>query len=147
MKTRDLFLVILFIMSYFAGNANAGCDLSKTPLERGENCATYVKEDKKLNSAYKALSKTLDKNSLPFLIKTQRRWIEWRDSRCEKAQVESGCTGVTTNSQCVGRAHDECILDLTAQRTVELRNFIENPSDASKTHFDFSLKYRYMDEE
>lgn len=133
-------LVIVFLSLIFSSGVNAECNLGKTPLNRGDNCSWYMKKDKELNSAYKTLSKSLNKDKLTLLKKTQREWIVWRDEKCDAEQEESGCTGSAINSSCNDVAHDECIIDLTEQRTLELNQFIKNPLKAGE--FEFSRKYK-----
>ena len=102
-----------------------------------------MKEDKALNSAYKKLSKLLNKDNFTFLKQTQREWIVWRDTRCDAAQEKVSCG----NSFCDGVAHDHCIIYLTEQRANELRQFIKTPQDAANKNFYFSRNNKYLDDE
>lgn len=137
MKTHSI-VVAIFLM--FSSEASAECDLEKMPLTRGDNCPWYMKKDKELNSTYKTLSKSLNKDNLTLLKKAQREWIVWRDEMCDAEQEESGCTGSAINSSCNDVAHDECIIGLTEQRTLELNQFIKNPRKAGR--FEFLRKYK-----
>jgi len=119
------------------------CRLENTALESCENYSRYMPSDRKLNLAYKNLINSLDKNNFALLKEKQLQWIRWRDSRCIEEEEKSGCT----NSSCNAVAHDECIINLTDQRTSELRQFINDPDVAVKQEFDFSRKNKYLDDD
>ena len=139
---KKISVIILFLLCCSQA-VSAACDFEKTPLIRGDNCSWYMKEDKALNSAYKKLSKLLNKDNFTFLKQTQREWIVWRDTRCDAAQEKVSCG----NSFCDGVAHDHCIIYLTEQRANELRQFIKTPQDAANKNFYFSRNNKYLDDE
>ena len=118
------------------------CRLQGTPLESCENYTSYLPSDRELNSAYKTLSKSLDKSGFSLLKEKQRQWIKWRDSSCREQEEKSGCT----NSSCNAVAHDECIIELTDQRALELRQYMNNPSEAAKQKFEFSRNSKLLDD-
>lgn len=115
-------------------DVDLNCPLQNTPLLRCDSYSGYISDDKELNSVYRALSKSLDKSSFLILKNTQRKWINWRDGRCLAVQNKSnqslGAYGSTV--------HDGCIMELTEQRTLELRKFIRNPTDAVNQKYGFS---------
>lgn len=139
---KKINVIVLFLLCCSQA-VSAACDFEQTPLIRSDNCSWYMKEDKALNSAYKKLSKLLNKDNLTFLKKTQREWIVWRDTRCDAEQEKVICG----NSFCDGVAHDHCIIYLTEQRANELRQFIKTPQDAAKRNFEFSRNNKYLDDE
>ncbi|MES2017646.1 MAG: lysozyme inhibitor LprI family protein [Pseudomonadota bacterium] len=113
------------------------CALGKTPLSRCETLGEYLKSDKELNSAYRKLTKQLDSPSLTVLKKTQREWIKWRDEKCEAAEVAANCT----NGVCAGVNHDNCVVELTEKRTMELTEFAKKIPNAQASGFTFEKKY------
>jgi uncharacterized protein YecT (DUF1311 family) len=70
-------------------------------------------QDAKLNSTYKTTMAALNPEQQSALRNAQRKWIKFRDSKCD-AENQSGGT-----IDEVGRP--SCILDMTIQRTKELR--------------------------
>ncbi|HEY0847373.1 MAG TPA: lysozyme inhibitor LprI family protein [Noviherbaspirillum sp.] len=115
------------------------CNLAETPLEREVACPRFREADTTLNRTYKALISDLDKDTGAMLRHVQRTWIKWRDKKCDLVQEESGCN---FNGSCNGVAHDECIIQLTAQRTRELEEFSKNTSAAKNKGFAFSRHYQ-----
>lgn len=113
------------------------CSLDKIPLERAENCDEYLKEDGKLNATYKKLMSNLDKKSSTDLRSAQKEWIKFRDEKCgDVLDKEASCT----TAGCYGKGHDYCVIQLTSDRTAELRKFISNLDSAKVTRFTFSRK-------
>lgn len=126
-------LVILFVGPVIA------CDLSKTPLTKDTLCSVFNQKDRELNRQYKSLSKKISLDEKSLLVKSQRKWLQWRDEKCDEIQEEIQCG----NSLCIGVAHDKCILDLTSKRTSELTRFIENTAFGTESQFAFSQEYTY----
>lgn len=127
--------ISLFLAS---SNAFAMCKLEKTPLINEEACEEFQKSDRALNTSYRTLIVRLEKESKETLRSIQREWIKWRDGKCHQVQEESGCN---RNGSCNGVAHDMCIVDLTDQRTNELREFIANINAAKEKNFTYSRNY------
>jgi uncharacterized protein YecT (DUF1311 family) len=115
------------------------CALENTPLTRCENYSIYLRQDKSLNSEYKNLIRSLTKEEVSALRKTQRSWLDWRLEKCEQIDQQASCD----NGVCAGVAHDECIISLTKQRTSELINFKKDLATAKSNNFIFSKKYDY----
>ena len=128
--------------SSFAEDVAITKQLAKTPLIKGDEYHSYVREDKALNSAYRTLSKSLDKNNRLLLKQAQRQWIEWRDKKCEAMQEATHCGTLG----CFGRVHDGCIVQMTIDRTLELNQFVKNKDKAAKQKFDFSRKNTSLDD-
>lgn len=116
--------------------------LNTTPLIRGENYNSYVEIDKELNGNYKLLLKKLDKYARASLKSTQLEWLKWRDEKCDKMQekIECGTAG------CYGGAHDDCILQMTYDRSEELLQFNNNIKEAISKKFQFSRTNKYLDD-
>lgn len=148
-------IYVLFFSVCYAGGATYDRDpsfaedvaiskqLAKTPLIKGEEYYSYIREDKALNSAYRKLSKSLDKKNLLLLKHAQRQWIEWRGKKCEAMQEAIHCGTLG----CYGRVHDGCIVQMTIDRTLELHQFIRNKDEAAKQQFDFSRKNKHLDDD
>ena len=103
-------------------------------VEVYDTYAAYLDEDKLLNASYKELTRLLDKNNLAVLKQVQRKWIEWRDSKCYSAQkLANRQIGVQGSS-----VRDDCLSSLTEHRNIELQKFIKNSKAASKEKFNFS---------
>lgn len=69
MLTAFAVLTLLAPSYVNSDSATPYCPLEGTPLESCANYARYIPKDKELNSAYKALTKSLDKNSFSLLKK------------------------------------------------------------------------------
>ena len=74
-------------------------------------------QDKKLNSAYKALKKSLSKNRQKELLAAQRLWIKYRDANCGFYNDPNGGTMHRLFAQ-------ECFMDATRSRAVELKSML-----------------------
>jgi uncharacterized protein YecT (DUF1311 family) len=98
-------------------------------------CDDFKKADRQLNASYGKLMESLDKNSKSELRNVQRRWIEWRDNKCE--ELESHCV----TGSCSGVAHDSCIVDLTKNRDRELKSYYRNMENAKQRNFAFAMEY------
>lgn len=141
-----LILCALFTVPFIV-NAEQGKDSVPATTQKTQEVeiydpyTAYLEEDKALNISYKMLSESLDKNSLPVLKQSQRKWIKWRDTTCysaqEKANRQIGAVGSSVRN--------DCLLTLTEQRNIELRQFIEAPHEAAKMKFDFDRKNEYLD--
>lgn len=130
--------VAQYSSNHSAKQAAPACKLADVPLEREVACPRFLEVDTALNRTYKALISDLDKDAGAKLRQVQRIWIKWRDEKCDHVQEESGCN---FNGSCNGVAHDECIIELTAQRTHELEEFSKNVSVAKNKGFSFSRHY------
>lgn len=71
-------------------------------------------QDKRLNSAYKALKKNLSKNRQKELLTAQRLWIKYRDVNCGFYNDPNGGTMHRLFAQ-------ECFMDATRSRADELK--------------------------
>jgi len=128
-----------FAALLMSNSASANCDLTKVPLTRESRCNEYKADDAKLNSAYRALSGSIDKDKRKDLLKIQREWISWRDEKCDAVQESIQCG----NSFCDGVAHDSCVIDLTIRRTKELEFYTKNPALGSTNQYSYSKEYEY----
>ena len=72
-------------------------------------------QDGLLNRYYKQAMKSLDKSKGKELKKVQRQWMKYRDVKCN---FDYGLTGGTMDLV-IG---DGCLVDMTAQRAVELKS-------------------------
>jgi uncharacterized protein YecT (DUF1311 family) len=123
---------------------NPACNLDKVPLERAENCDEYLREDKQLNAVYKKLISNLDKASIAELRTTQKEWIKFRGDKCGNVlEKEASCT----TAGCYGAQHDYCVIQLTSDRTAELRQFISDLDSAKAKKFIFSRKAWFDDDQ
>jgi uncharacterized protein YecT (DUF1311 family) len=74
-------------------------------------------QDKKLNSAYKALKKNLSKDRQKELLTAQRLWIKYRDANCGFYNAPDGGTMHRVFAQ-------ECFLSATQSRAEELKGML-----------------------
>ncbi|MXN88207.1 DUF1311 domain-containing protein [Pasteurella canis] len=84
MKLRHfLFSTICLVpMSSMASDA---CNHFTTSYDRTYCSAKlFLESDKELNEVYKGLKKQLKPNTAKSLVQTQRNWLKYRDSACEK---------------------------------------------------------------
>lgn len=81
--------------------------------------AEHAQWDKKLNSNYQALLKSLEPAAQTKLKAAQRLWIQYRDANCDTyyAQYEGG-TMASLNA-------GSCLLDMTAARATELETMMQ----------------------
>lgn len=128
------FVLVLFL-SLFYQDVLASCKLEETPLMYERRCNDFKKADQQLNTSYGKLMDRLSKDQKFKLRSAQRRWIEWRDKKCE--ELESYCV----TGSCSGVAHDSCVIDLTKIRDRELRSYYMNVEDAEQRNFAFSMDY------
>ncbi len=68
----------------------------------------YSYQDKRLNRTYKQLMASLGKESGQKLRDEERRWIRWRDGRCNKQEAELAGYG--------------CEIEMTADRATQLEH-------------------------
>jgi len=123
--------------SGFGYDENAGgtdCPLDKTPLSSCQYYSQYLKADKDLNLEYKKISKMLDKQTFVLLKQAELLWVEWRD---EKASGVYEKRIICAGTVCIDQVHDNCIIDLTEKRTVELRQFQKDIKSAKDKSFKF----------
>ncbi|NOQ34764.1 MAG: DUF1311 domain-containing protein [Methylococcaceae bacterium] len=71
------------------------------------------RQDKKLNTNYKALKVTLNKKRQKQLLDVQRMWIKFRDANCDFYYDPEGGSMHRVMS-------NECYLRMTAERALEL---------------------------
>ena len=74
-------------------------------------------QDKRLNSAYKALKKNLSKSRQKELLTAQRLWIKYRDANCGFYNDPNGGTMHRLFAQ-------ECFMDATRSRADELKSML-----------------------
>ena len=86
MDTRTLSLCVGTLL-LFVGGASAADVNCKDPVDQMSMniCAgrDYKSSDKKLNTAYQALSKTITPGGLQKLKSAQKAWIAYRDAQCD----------------------------------------------------------------
>jgi uncharacterized protein YecT (DUF1311 family) len=89
------------------------------------NAAELKRVDAELNKVYqqlvKKLNDNLDSSGMAQLVKTEQRWIAYRDSECEFAA--SRYLGGSLSPVVEG----SCLIDLTVQRTKILRAHVAGP--------------------
>jgi uncharacterized protein YecT (DUF1311 family) len=71
------------------------------------------RQDRKLNSAYKALMDSVSEKRRPQLRDAQRKWIAFRDANCKFYYDPQGGSAARI-------ASSECVVTLTADRAQEL---------------------------
>lgn len=140
-------IIFILLWCFVSPTVNADieggdCSTEGTPLAICKYYSDYIKSNNKLNYEYKKVLKLINGDNLSLLKKTQRQWIAWRDERC--GETEKVICGMAL---CRAILHDECIIELTEQRTNELQKFAKSPKDAAKRNFDFSRKNKYLDDE
>lgn len=108
--------------------AGRNCDDASTTADMVEcGSADYKAEDKRLNTAYRALVKKLEtdqNDAAKLLVEAQRAWIKFRDANCnfEAASMASG--GTLEPVLRLG-----CLAGTTKARTQELKAQLENVAD------------------
>lgn len=143
-----LFLILASSNWTFAATTNfdeeitVSKKLAETPLIKGENYQRYKQEDKKLNSEYRSLYQTLSKKNKTLLKNAQRQWLEWRLTKCNAMQEKVNCG----TAGCFGVEHDDCIIQMTTDRTSELINFKKSPNNAAAQKFSFSKINETLDD-
>ena len=75
-------------------------------------------QDKRLNSAYKALKNSLSKSRQKELLTVQRLWIKYRDANCGFYNDPNGGTMHRLFAQ-------ECFMDATRSRANELKSMLD----------------------
>jgi uncharacterized protein YecT (DUF1311 family) len=75
--------------------------------------------DKRLNIAYRAASKKMEKPAADNLMKTQRAWIAWRDASCQQPWI-------TFQGTMAGPMQAWCTLRLTAEQALWMEDWAEN---------------------
>jgi uncharacterized protein YecT (DUF1311 family) len=97
------------------------CDL---PEERQVVACTEEQRsawDKSLNAEYRAALGRVVPEQKPLLIKAQRIWVQYRDANCAVGFAHGG-----TVSSYLG---EQCLLDMTRERTKELRGLHDDDTD------------------
>jgi len=90
------------------------------------NCidAETQKQDKKLNTVYQNLMKSLTNKRKEVLKKTQQIWIKYRDANCDFYHDPDG----GTMASILGA---NCVMDMTTQRAKELEDFFNSAKEAN----------------
>lgn len=116
------FLFILLNSATFAEKTNSSFEVC---LEKAVgvtsdmlNCISIEtkQQDKRLNTAYQNLMKSLSNKRKEELKKTQQLWIKYRDANCEFYRDPDGGTMASIFGA-------NCIMDMTTQRAKELEDF------------------------
>lgn len=90
------------------------------------NCidAETRKQDKKLNTMYQNVMKSLSNKRKEQLKKTQQLWIKYRDANCDFYYEPDGGTMASISGA-------NCVMDMTTQRAKELEDFFNLAKEAS----------------
>ena len=93
--------------------AGTGCDSDMSSMNL---CAEYqfIAADQRMNDVYKRLLITYSTRTTSLLVKSQRRWVSYRDGAC--AFESSGLEGGTA----YGYSQLQCLRDKTTARVNEL---------------------------
>ncbi|MDD2558727.1 MAG: lysozyme inhibitor LprI family protein [Desulfuromonas sp.] len=75
----------------------------------------HIKQDKRLNAAYKKLGLQVSPDQKKLLVTAQRLWIQYRDANCSFYYDPDGGSVARINGVA-------CHLEMTAQRANELEN-------------------------
>jgi uncharacterized protein YecT (DUF1311 family) len=116
------FLLILLNSAAFAekGNLSVETCINKTNGSTLQilGCidVEIKKQDKRLNTAYQNLMKSLTNKRKEELKKTQQLWIKYRDANCDFYRDPDGGTMASIFGA-------NCIMDMTTQRAKELEDF------------------------
>ena len=78
--------------------------------------AETARWDKRLNASYKSLLATLDPARQKALVAAEAAWLKFRDANCDFVFDPNG-------GQAARMAANECVLRMTAERTLELESF------------------------
>ena len=73
-----------------------------------------------------------------LLKQVQRQWIEWRD---EKAGGVYDKQIICAGTACIDAVHDNCVIDMTDKRTIELRQFQKDINLAKDKSFAFEKEF------
>lgn len=97
-----------------------GPNVAKGITSAVRNCTSkeIKHQDKRLNSAYKALKKSLSKSRQKELLTAQRLWIKYRDANCGFYNDPNGGTMHRMFAQ-------ECFMDATRSRADELKSMLD----------------------
>ena len=97
-----------------------GPDVAKGITSAVRNCTSkeIKHQDKRLNSSYKALKKSLSKSRQKELLTAQRLWIKYRDANCGFYNDPNGGTMHRLFAQ-------ECFMDATRSRADELKSMLD----------------------
>lgn len=109
---------LLAVLVFATGTlAKAQCEEAKSTLQINGCFAKELKKaDAELNKVYRLTLKKLEADDAALLRKAQRAWLAYRDAQCEADRaLWGGGTGGPA-------AWMSCKLELTSQRTAEIRN-------------------------
>ncbi|WP_348684923.1 lysozyme inhibitor LprI family protein [Aeromonas bestiarum] len=115
-------LYALLLLATTAVQADQDCTAPVTQADMNI-CAfqDYQRADAKINTAYKKLAATLDKEQLGRLKTAQRAWITFRDAQCRYE------AGVYEGGTIAPLVHSSCLTNLTEQRTKDLNALLDQP--------------------
>jgi len=128
---KALFFISLILMNnmVFAEKVNSQFD---TCMDKAGgvtvnmlNCigAETQRQDKKLNTMYQNVMKSLSGENKERLKKAQQAWIKYRDANCDFYHDPDG----GTMASILGA---NCVMDMTTQRAKELEGFYKLTKDA-----------------
>ncbi|HHT7629203.1 lysozyme inhibitor LprI family protein [Pasteurella multocida] len=106
MKLRHFLFSTICLVSLSAMASNA-CSHFTTSYDRTYCSAKlFLESDKELNDVYKELKKQVKPTTSQSLVQTQREWLKYRNSACEKD----------------GTINVDCNYEVNKERTEYLRN-------------------------
>jgi uncharacterized protein YecT (DUF1311 family) len=116
---REFFLTFLILAT--GSVARGQCEEAKSTLQINECYARELKRvDAELNKVYHLTLKKLQVDDAALLRKSQRAWLVYRDVHYE---AERALWGGGTGGPA---AWMSCKLELTSQRTAEIKNVYQN---------------------
>jgi uncharacterized protein YecT (DUF1311 family) len=113
-----------------AGHASESCIgvLAAACVQKAGNASNgaliecYSKEaavwDDRLNSAYRAALRNMEKDAADNLRKTQRAWIQWRDATCRQPYL-------TFKGSMAGPMEAWCAMNSTARQAIWMEGWLE----------------------
>ena len=99
-----------------AGNADEWCEANAAVVEAGA-------ADRRLNDAYRKLTRQLSTAQKKSIVSAQRAWLDFRKLDCEAGLERLDRIGSPAVHQSVYKG---CLTDHTEQRTKELVSFCES---------------------
>ncbi|HJV87626.1 MAG TPA: lysozyme inhibitor LprI family protein [Noviherbaspirillum sp.] len=131
---------IFFSLILIAGGSLADECTTYACTENSRLTSKLRNADRQLNIEYKDLIQKLNRTQKVILVQEQRKWINFRDTQCEKFADES-CheCDFSTSSQIQKQANDElwCIAQLTKTRTQEIQSMKKALANGTKPDFSF----------
>jgi uncharacterized protein YecT (DUF1311 family) len=113
--------VLVFFVFATGTPARTQCEEAKSTLQINECLAKELKKaDTELSKVYHTIEKKLEPDDALLLRKAQRAWLAYRDAHCD---AEHALWGGGTGGPA---AWMSCRLELTRQRTVEIKNTYQN---------------------